>query len=281
MKKTLLTLSMCAASLMGSASAEFKVEQTYYDALVTGTGTYSELIEALKDFDEDYDYGSIPYLRLGEKGGESAHVIISQGDRYTPTVGMLEFANATLEFKDVVTLYPDKAYLSHGPGMLAGYITGYSEESIGPIIAPGSLTISVAESAFNNWLDSQPSLDVRASWTLLEDSAQIEPTEGAEVKMQFIDAEGEVVVAPGGKYLYTDKDKQLHEYINHPGIIWEAGDLMKNQIALHFVPGGEGELWGKGQLNVLALGENYVPEPTTGSLSLLALAGLAARRRRK
>ena len=268
---------------MGTASADtspFTVEQTDYDVLVTGTGTYSELIDALKGFDDEYDYGSIPYLRLGEKDGKSAHVIISQGDHYTPTVGMLEFANATLEFKDVVTLYPDTTYLPYGPGMLAGYITGYSVE--GTIIAPGSLTISIAQSAFNNWLDSQPSLDVMASWPLLENSAQIAPTEGAEVKMQFIDADGKVVVAPGEKYLYTDKDMQLHEYINHPGIIWEAGDLMKNQIALNFVPGGDGE-WGKGQLNVLALGENYipVPEPATGTLSLLALAGLCARRRRK
>ena len=279
MKKTLLTLAMCAASLMGTASADanpFTVTPTEFDVLVTGSGTYRELIDAPKDYNDDIDY-----LRLGAKGGEQAHVIISKGDEYTPSVGMLEFANATLEFKDVVTLYPDKSYLPYGPGMLAGYITGYSEQTLGPIIAPGSLTISIAKTKVDEWLNEQKNLDVMASWHLLEDSAQIQPTKDAVVTMQFIDDDGNVVVEQGGVYEYTDKSGQTHEYDN-VGVVWAEGELLKKQIALHFVPGGEGE-WGGGQLNVLALGENYipVPEPATGTLSLLALAGLAARRRRK
>ena len=194
---------------------------------------------------------------------------------------MLEFANATLELKDVITLYPDTTYLPYGPGMLAGYIIGYSEETLGPIIAPGSLTISIAKTKVDEWLDDQTNLDDMASWHLLDNSAQIQPTEDAVVIMQFIDDGGNVVVPQDGVYEYTDKSGQTHKYDN-VGIVWAEGDLMKKQIALHFVPGGEGE-WGKGQLNVLALGENYVPvpEPATGTLSLLALAGLAIRRRRK
>lgn len=111
----------------------------------------------------------------------------------------------------------------------------------------------------------------------MDNSAKIQPVDGANVVFQLINEEKEVVVPQYGEYAFDDS----HKYYN-AGVVWAEGDLKKEQIALHFVPGGEGE-WGGGQFNVLALGKDYIPtpEPTTGTLSLLALAGLAARRRRK
>ena len=48
-------------------------------------------------------------------------------------------------------------------------------------------------------------------------------------------------------------------------------------------PSGEGNTNASGgtAVNVSNIGVSYIPEPATATLSLLALAGLAARRRRK
>ena len=57
------------------------------------------------------------------------------------------------------------------------------------------------------------------------------------------------------------------------GIVDALSDLAMNQV---------GVVWGdRDMLLVGKIGSSPVPEPTTGSLSLLALAGLCARRRRK
>lgn len=274
-----LFLTLCAASLVGTASAgdnPFTVAEKELDWLVTGQGTYSQLLEALDTAgatESGYDF-----IRFGEKGGDSATVIFSKADDvHTPFANTIEFANAILEFQDLVTLIPNEIS-SAGPGMVAGYIIGWAEEEpFGPIVEAGELTISITESAIDNWLQDQPSLDNIASWSLLANSAQIQPTPGAIVTFQVIDDQGKVIVPQGGQLHYKDQT-----YTNK-GIVWNEGDLKQSQMALLFVPGGEMEQWGGGGFNVLALGENYtpVPEPATGTLSLLALAGLAARRRRK
>lgn len=269
MKKTLFTLAMCAASLIGTASAEFKVDQTEFDYVVTGEGTLTECLEAL----EKEGITFVNFVRFGIKDGEGATVKITKENSVTPTAGVLEFANATLVFEDMVTLLPNYEEAPVGPGMMAGWRDSWQGD-----ILPGELTIQVAKSAVDEWLSSQKHLDDMASFSLLDDAAEIQPTAGAKVNFQLVDGQGQVIVPEGGVYVLDEH----HKYTNS-GIVWSAGDLLKNHIALHFVPGGEGEVWGGGQFNVLALGENYipVPEPATGTLSLLALAGLAARRRRK
>ena len=271
MKKTLLTVAMCAASLVGTAFAEnpFKVEETAFDYVVTGEGTLTECLAALNE--KGITFENI--VRFGVKDGERATVKITSDNSVTPSAGVLEFANATLVFEDLVTLLPNYDEAPFGPGMMAGWLDGGWSGNV----LPGDLTIQVAKSAVDDWLSKQEHLDVMASFSLLDDAAEIQPTAGANVNFQLVDDQGQVIVSKGDLYVLDEQ----HKYTNS-GIVWSAGDLLKNQIALHFVPGGE-EDWGGGQFNVLALGENYVPvpEPATGTLSLLALAGLAARRRRK
>ena len=263
---------MCAASLVETAFAEnpFKVEQTAFDYVVTGEGTLTECLEALDEMGITFEN----FVRFGVKDGEGATVKITSENSVTPSAGVLEFANATLIFEDLVTLLPNYTEAPFGPGMMAGWLDGGWSGNV----LPGDLTIQVAKSAVDAWLNEQEHLDDMASFSLLDDAAEIQPTAGANVNFQLVDGQGQVIVSEGDLYVLDEH----HKYINS-GIVWSAGDLLKNHIALHFVPGGEGEVWGGGQFNVLALGENYVPvpEPATGTLSLLALAGLAARRRRK
>lgn len=56
------------------------------------------------------------------------------------------------------------------------------------------------------------------------------------------------------------------------GLVDALSDLAMNQV---------GVVWGTYDMTLVGKVQKSVPEPTTGSLSLLALAGLCARRRRK
>ena len=56
------------------------------------------------------------------------------------------------------------------------------------------------------------------------------------------------------------------------GVVDALSDLDMNQV---------GVVWGEEDMRLVGKVEKSVPEPTTGTLSLLALAGLCARRRRK
>ena len=56
------------------------------------------------------------------------------------------------------------------------------------------------------------------------------------------------------------------------GFVDALSDLAMNEV---------GVVWGAKEITLVGKVEKSVPEPTTGTLSLLALAGLCARRRRK
>lgn len=58
----------------------------------------------------------------------------------------------------------------------------------------------------------------------------------------------------------------------YKGVVNALSDLAMNQV---------GVVWGEKEITLVGKVQKSVPEPTTGSLSLLALAGLCARRRRK
>ena len=56
------------------------------------------------------------------------------------------------------------------------------------------------------------------------------------------------------------------------GLVDALSDLAMNQVGI---------VWGYNDISLVGKVQKSVPEPTTGTLSLLALAGLCARRRRK
>lgn len=280
MKKTLFTLVLCAASLVGTASAEFHLTQVVGEEdgfwTLTGEGSYKDCYDLIQTTE---GLGDDSIIRLGDIEGQKAEITFSKNDSttYLPDVVMVQFVNASLKFEDIIALQPN-------PGATAGVgpaIVDYWTDFVS--FQPGNLTVSVQTTAVKDWLDTkQDSLDVRASFALVDNAATITHDMSSVVNFQLIN--GEEVIGHGGEYVYQDKSLENHTYTNE-GIIWNEADLLKKHIAILYKPGAisEEQEWGGAGFYVVALGEKYiqVPEPTTGSLSLLALAGLCARRRRK
>lgn len=270
-----LFLALCAASLVGTAFAEFTLTQEepgYGPWTLTGEGSYNEL---LAEF-ETKSLGVDDAINFGIKDG--ANVVITFGDNdsaYLPQVNTIKFMNADLRFDALKTLIPEgsEGQTEYNPGPA---LIDFDYDFMQDKYTYGDLNVSIAQVALKDWLEGEKALDHMADFPLIKDAAVIDHREGASLKLQLFGEQGNI--EHGGVFKYDE----YHKYTNM-GIVWEAGQLQKNQIALLYVPGGIGEQWGGGGFNVLALGENYipVPEPATGTLSLLALAGLAARRRRK
>lgn len=275
MKKTLLTLALCAASLMGTAFAEnsLVVKANKDDGLihVTGTGTYNELMTALTELGEEwYPSDGIILFGVDENWEQQMSEVVfdSQSQQTTPEVNMLEFANAKFNFNELMTLNPPEG--SYGPGMQANYLSADWLDRF-----PGQLEVSVSEKAIKEWMGTKTPEELRTkvAFPLLDNVAWIAPHEGDVLSLTIFNDEGTLVddfVFNG--VTYTNRD-----------IVLNAGSLREQQIALLYEEGaGSGE-WGGGALSLVVLGPDYkpVPEPATGTLSLLALAGLAARRRRK
>lgn len=219
--------------------------------------------------------GASDIINFGIKDGDKVAITFGANDsEYLPQLNTIIFMNADLRFDALKTLIPEgsKGQTEYDPGPA---LIDYDYDFLKGIYTLGELNVSIAQVALNDWLKGQEALDHMAEFPLIKDAAIIDHREGASLKLQLFGELGDI--EHGGVFKY-DED---HKYTNK-GIVWEAGQLQKNQIALLYVPGGDGE-WGRGGFNVLALGESYihVPEPATGTLSLLALAGLAARRRRK
>lgn len=280
MKKTLLTLALCAASLMGTAFAEgLKVEHDKEGTIyVTGSGSYSELLQGLTALGEEYYPGEYNYIRCGitsehEEVGFSLTFdsSLEEKDKVTPKVGMIEYVKATFTFNELMTLLPQyedygDEWKYIGPSMHTGMF-----DFINP--QPGTLNVAVSEDAIKSWLNKEEDLSNRVSYPLLYDVAEIGTSTPEDVlELTLFNAQGEV----------KNFEFDGHSYEN-VGIVLDVGTLKANQIALLYEHGaGSGE-WGGGALSLVVLGDKYiqVPEPATGTLSLLALAGLAARRRRK
>ncbi len=279
MKKTLLTLALCAASLVGTAFAEgFTLgHDDFGNIYVTGSGSYSDLLQELENFGEEYYPSPFTYIVCGmTPTGESAELSLTFDEplqnKVTPAVGMLEYVNATFTFNDLMTLRPQ--YQEYGEWKYIGpsMQTGWIDELANP--HPGTLNVAISEEVIKTWLSGEDDLSTRVSYPLLYDVAEIGTmTEQDVLKLILLDEQGK----EEPNFEFNGK------YYSNAGIVLNAGDLQKNQIALLYERGaGSGE-WGGGALSLVVLGENYipVPEPATGTLSLLALAGLAARRRRK
>lgn len=270
-----LFLALCAASLVGTAFAEFTLSQDASGVgpwTLTGDGSYNELRDELANA----GVGASDIINFGIKDGDKVAITFGANDsEYLPQVNTIKFMNADLRFNALKTLIPEgsKGQTEYDPGPA---LIDYDFDFLAQTYTYGDLNVSIAQVELKDWLEGEKALDHMADFPLIKDAAIITHREGASLKLQLFGEQGDI--EHGGVFKYDDQ----HKYTN-VGIVWEAGQLQKNQIALLYVPGGIMEEWGGGGFNVLALGENYtpVPEPATGTLSLLALAGLAARRRRK
>lgn len=247
---------MCAASLVGTASAELTFSMTEDEILhISGDGSFEDVVEwfneEIRPFVSFVTLDANTKIHLGTKGSESSTEL-----PYCGTFQMLQ--GTTFTFDELLTLthHPD----TEGPVFYNGtWVPGDQT---------GNLTLDVSKEALDAWFKESPDHTHLMEFVLV-DACMFNNTNG-DVYCTFAGIQEE------GTYEYgTEKFKNV-------GIITDEKLLEPGQIALLFRP-QEGTEWGHGSFSLVAVGSQYkpVPEPATGTLSLVALAGLVARRRRK
>ena len=249
MKKTLTALLLCAFYL-NSASA--KIE--YSDTKVL-TVTESESMNSILQWQEEHP-GSSYYVDM-----ILLHEATLNMDNFRlPISSYFCFENATLNFNSI-----QQIEYGQMPQLFVGNMLTWGE---------GNLTISLTDAAMKGMLEDQD-LSVKVEQCLLP-YTYFNEIGDSQAFFVLHDAEGNAI-SKGQTYSYKEQN-----YTN-VGIIYNVSQLNKNEIALLFTGGLDPDGWGMGSFSVVALGESYipVPEPASGTLSLLALAGLCARRRRK
>lgn len=245
---------LLSAGFLNIASAELKFEPTVNDLTVSGEGDLSEINQWFDEHKEDY---TGQFLQLKD-------LTLTVNDFLLPTQSFITFQeNTKLNFNEIKEIHYDEEYM---PQLYVG-----NTEDIPP--SSGSLTISLTDDAMKGMLNGKD-ISVRVDGLLLS-SCYFAEADGSDVSLVLHNEKGEEILK-GQKYTYNEQ-----EYVN-AGVIYNLGDLKRDQIALFFSGNIDDEGWGKGSFSIVALGHEFVvPEPATGTLSLLALAGLAARRRRK
>ena len=256
MKKTLTALLLCGSICLNTASAEIQYNDQDYYLLVQGEESMSNLHQWYADNPQAY----AEVIQLQD-------ATLSIDNFQLPPSFFVSFSNAILEFDSIQQM----EYQYMMPQLTVGLTIIFPPSS-------GNLTISLTDEAMKGMLGGQE-LDVKVEKSLLP-TTFFQEIDDSQAFFVLHDAEGNAI-SEGETYTYIDEGG-THNYTNR-GIIYDAGDLRKNEIALLFTGDYDPQGWGTGSFSVVALGESYipVPEPATGTLGLLALAGLCARRRRK
>ncbi len=103
-----------------------------------------------------------------------------------------------------------------------------------------------------------------------------EYNKGTSGTFTLLDAEGNVLQSVGGDYNTSLRGTGL----TYSSVVFDSDIVTDTYVFSQVVTAEEAKSLGKAAA-MAALSSVAVPEPTTATLSLLALAGLAARRRRK
>lgn len=256
MKKTLTALLLCGSICLNTASAEIQYNESKYYLSITGDESMSSLHQWYAENPQAY----AEVIQLQEAS-------LQMDNFQLPFSYYVSFCDATLEFDSIEQM----EYQYVMPQLTVGLTIIFPPSS-------GDLTVSLTDKAMKEMLGGQE-LDVKVEKSLLP-TTYFKEIDGSQAFFVLHDAAGNEI-SEGATYTYIDEDG-THNYTNR-GIIYDAGELRKNEIALLFTGDYDPKGWGTGSFSVVALGESYipVPEPATGTLSLLALAGLCARRRRK
>lgn len=262
-------LALC----LGVANAELIQEKDYvwesndYVLLIKSSCTLEEVVQLWHTKHDEKDGETDYTIRfVGGNSDEEQILIQINESSVMPAVGEIDFTGyCNLTFNDISTI----------TGELPMIFVGAPDISSGVDI-PSKLTITFSDDAISKVLSNSPDPSLLTEHTLI--SAYYfgsRPTN--QVDFVFGDAK------KGQKYSYNGGEQV---YLNM-GIVPET-ELKPDSAALYF----KGGVWdpelhsAAGSFTVAFVGSNYTPtvntpEPTTGTLSLLALAGLAARRRRK
>lgn len=277
MKKTLTALRAfgCAkkhilvaillSSLMSNAYGDeerYRIEDE--QITIFGDCTLSEINGWLEQAKKDEIYVQFIEITSLEKAQDVITVTVDEYAKL-PDVGIMYFTG------DCNLLFNTLTTLQGGTPMV------YVGEFMGDV--PANLTLTFTDDAINNALNGKDVSNL-VQIPLVADS-MFASYEDSNVSFTFGDA------GQGQKYSYTygEGAEQVTQEYTNVGIIPPTEELERDTAALLFEQG----VWDPEQpfptrtFIVAFVGSSYVPvpEPTTGTLSLLALAGLAARRRRK
>lgn len=244
----LLPALVCGTQALGELHFEWENE----NLTVSGEGSFNEVQDWFKEHPDKFTQN----VNL-----EDGHVSFNKemgGDLMLPYFGILQFVQAaSLTYEDLLTVrhYGD----TDGPML---YVGDYEHPD-----TKGDLTLTVTGAALNNW------------FALYDDHSHLMEFPLIDACM-FYGNNGTVSCSFGGKEIGETFEYGTETYKN-VGLVMDAGLLQPGQIALLYRPEGAG--WNFSTFSLVAVGSKYdpVPEPATGTLSLVALAGLVARRRRK
>lgn len=249
----LLPALVCGTQALGAL--EFNRDQDWDSLTISGEGTFEEFVNWFNTEGNRAQFIITNGATIKFGTGESPATNLP----YSSMIEML--AGTKFSFEELITVRhnPD----TDGPVFYTGEFVPEEQN--------GSLNLNISSTALDAWFDKYKDHSNIMEFTLI-DQCMFDNSRGP-VTCTFADlTEG---------YTY---ESSTGETFKNVGIITDVSKLKPNEIALLYRPTGKTEMgWVYGTFSLVAVGSKYepVPEPATGTLSLVALAGLVARRRRK
>ena len=255
-KKHILSVIILSA-LMSNAYGDDPYTIKNEEMIVFGDCSLSDITKWVADSGEYVQFIKVTSL---EKELEAITITVDEYAKL-PDVGMMYFTgNCNFLFNALTTIEGAVPMI---------YVGDWYDQT------PANLTLTFTKDAIDASLKDKE-VSQKVEMPLISDSMFMRESTST-VSFTFGDA------TEGDTYYYKIDDDVTQPYKN-VGIISPVA-LEANTAALLFEQGtwNPEQAFATGTFTVAFVGSEYihVPEPATGTLSLLALAGLAARRRRK
>ncbi len=270
MRKTLTAVLafLCGVTAYGLDSQDYEWQQNNFWLIIKEDCTLSEALGIWTDKHPEEDINTEYRIQFGEKDNGVALTVDETAE--LPGVGLIDFAG------DCQLIFSGLYTLTANPDSMPNIYVGTPATDGDP--AKTQLAITFSDAAIREALAGKDTSDL-VEYELVKDCLftvdiwwVVPPN---SVSFQFDTAK------QGEYYKYSE----TQSYKNN-GLVNAGATLEKDTAVLYFegseAPVGSG--FQQGTFTVAFVGSNFepvVPEPATGTLSLLALAGLSARRRRK
>lgn len=270
MRKTLTAVLalLCGATAHGLESQDYEWQKSDSWLIIKGDCTLSEALGIWREKHQETDISTDYKIQFGEDGRGMKLTVDASFE--LPGVGQIDFAG------DCQLLFNGLYTLTANPDSMPNIYVGTPAMDGDP--AKTQLAITFSDAAIREALAGKDTSDL-VEYELVKDCLftvdiwWVDPPNS--VSFQFDTAK------QGEYYKYND----TQSYKNN-GLVNAGATLERDTAVLYFegsvAPVGSG--FQQGTFTVAFVGSNFepvVPEPATGTLSLLALAGLSARRRRK
>lgn len=270
MKKTLTTALLalaCSVYAYGLSEGDYEWTQEGYSLIIKKDCSFSEAMDIWEQKHSGDDAKPEYSIQFGE---EAKGIQLTIDENYMlPGVGQIDFVgDCSLIFNNLYTL-------TSNPQAMPYIYIGHSDISTGKP-SKASLAITFSDAAIREALAGED-VSKLVTHPLVENSMfgvdiWIQPPNSISFTFGTATA--------GQVYVYDE-----HQTYRNDGLV-NAGDPLNRDTAVLYFAGSAapvGQGFQMGTFTVAFVGSEYipVPEPATGTLSLLALAGLCARRRRK